>query len=169
MLATTPQTALVPSGLSVVPEPASRGGRGRRQLPAAFGGAMIELVDLVRSTGAFDGALAVRDGGDLRVVTALRSRIPVRTICGSAFPAVASAIAGREVAWLEPSAPEGLYLPPHSQVLYVPFRTGGLQGAALLAYDHRITLSASDRGFLARAFGEPEPQRFAPAQLSTAA
>lgn len=114
--------------------------------------ARAALADLVRQTGAIDGAFAVRDGHDLRVTESLRLRFARRTVCGHNCPAVANAATGSDAVWLEPSAPEGFYLPPHTQVLYVPFSTDGdTTVVALLAYDQRIEFSYADRHFLRRA------------------
>jgi hypothetical protein len=123
---------------------------------AGFEHAAAALHDLIRSTGAMDGALAICSGSDFRVVASERSLIARRTICGVSVPAVGAAVQGVHTVWLEPSAPEGLYLPAHTQVLYVPFGTPeGGNAAALLAFHERVPFSAEDLRFLQRSFGPP--------------
>lgn len=127
-------------------------GRFTRGADDRLAHARAALADLVRQTGAIDGAFAIRDGHDLRVTESLRLKFARRTVCGHNCPAVASASMGTDAVWLEPSAPEGFYLPPHTQVLYVPFSTDGdTTVVALLAYDQRIAFSYADRHFLRRA------------------
>lgn len=108
---------------------------------------LLALRDVVSTTGAFDGALAVRAGSDLRVTRSVRSLISRRTVCGHLCEAVADANAAGVVAWLGPTAPEGLYLPAHARVLYVPFSARGVSAAALLAVDHPVEFSSSDRRY----------------------
>ncbi|MDO9356040.1 MAG: hypothetical protein Q7T55_20240 [Solirubrobacteraceae bacterium] len=114
------------------------------------------LTDLAASTDAFDGAIARLDGPDLRVVSSLNGRFSRRTISANHCPAIARAIAGHDVAWLEPSAPEGLYLPLHTQVLFVPFQgADGGRCAALLAYHERVAFTPEEWRSLRSSFELP--------------
>jgi hypothetical protein len=128
---------------------------------AGFEHAAAALHDLIRTTGAMDGALAVCSGSDIRVVASERSLIARRTICGVACPAVGAAVRGVHTVWLDPSALEGLYLPAHSQVLYVPFAAATGNAAALLAFHERVPFSHEDLRFIQRSFG-PLPHAAVP-------
>ena len=140
---------------SVTPRPsgaaAPRRRRGRRDGIDGLEHATAALKDVVNQSGALDGAIAFSDGLDLRIAHTLRHQIAPRTLSAQTCPAILAAMHASEPTWLEPSAPEGFYLPPHTQLLYVPFRSCLQNTVALLAYDRRVEFSFADRHFLQRA------------------
>lgn len=105
------------------------------------------LRDLVMSTGAVDGALALAGTVGVETVLALGAVIPTQLAWAASHRTLPSGTAGDPARWLDASAAAALSLDPSLRILAVPFGTGGVRGVALLAYDRDVRLSESDLEF----------------------
>lgn len=109
----------------------------------------IALGDLVRSASALDGAIAITQGPDLRIVASVRGLIPRRILSRDMSPAIWEVVSAGQPLWLADPATAGIHLPLHVQVLAAPFHAGEREAVALLSFHERPRFSRSDLAWLA--------------------